>query len=286
MEMRTIGSNLVFPIGLGEMLLSIEGRPDENEAIKVIHSALDNGINFIDTADAYCLDSETEHGHGERLVKKALDTWSGDKSSVLIATKGGKRKPPNGPWPVKGDPSYLKQACENSLKNLGVDSIALYQLHQPDPNVPLADSLGVLAELQNQGKILQIGLSNVDITQITEAMGYAPIISVQNKFSIVDQSDREVVDQCNMFGLAYIAYSPLGGSPRAKQIETAVPGLKIVAQKYEVSPQQVALAWLLAYSPYLIPIPSARRVESVLDSIKAVDLNLSPEDLDQLNNQQ
>lgn len=282
MELRSIGANLVFPIGLGEMLLSIEGRPDEDQAIRVIHTALDNGVNFIDTADAYCLNSEQEHGHGERLVRKALDLWSGDKSTVLIATKGGKRKPETGVWPVNGDPAYLKEACENSLKNLGVEAIALYQLHQPDPNVPLSDSLGALAELQQEGKILEIGLSNVNIDQITEAMGIVPVVSVQNRFSIIDTSDREVIDQCNMFGIAYIAYSPLGGRERAKQLSADLPALERVAKRHEASPQQVALAWLLSYSPLIIPIPSARTPESILNSIKATELNLTPEDLSEL----
>ena len=134
----------VSAIGLGAMPLSVRGRPEEQKSIEVIHAALDHGINFIDTADAYCLD-ESDFGHNERLIAKALAQWAGPRSEVLVATKGGVQRP-GGEWTVSGHPAYLKAACDQSLKNLGVDCIALYQLHAPDPRVPFADSVGALAE--------------------------------------------------------------------------------------------------------------------------------------------
>lgn len=282
MRYRSIGSRGVSCVGLGAMLLSLESRPEEDEAIRVIHSALDAGITLIDSADAYCLNSEEEHGHNERLIKKALDSYEGDKTSIIIATKGGKRKPSSGEWPVNGDPNYLKAACEQSLVNLGVDSIDLYQLHAPDPNFTITESVGALAELQAQGKIKDIGLSNVNVEQITEALGVAPIVSVQNSFSYVNRSDKEVLDLCSMFGLAYLSYSPLGGRAQAKSLSNDATLSKIAA-RHDATNQEIALAWLLLQSESMIPIPSATKIETVQSIARASDLVLSAEDIAELS---
>ena len=168
MQQRPIGNRTVSAIGLGEMPLSIEGRPDRRQAIATIHASLDAGVTIIDTADAYSLGVH-EHGHGERLVAEALAAYGGPTDDVLVATKGGHRRPGDGSWTVHGDPAYIKEACEASLKALGVDAIGLYQYHRPDPSVPWAESVGALADLLDEGKILMAGVSNATVAQIDEA---------------------------------------------------------------------------------------------------------------------
>ncbi|HEY8558403.1 MAG TPA: aldo/keto reductase, partial [Actinomycetes bacterium] len=167
MPTRRLGGLQVSAIGLGEMPLSLAGRPDEAQAVRTIHAALDAGVTLIDTADAYCRD-ESDFGHGERLIAKALAAWSGDRDQALVATKGGHTRP-GGSWEVDGRPEYLRQACEASLERLGVEAIGLYQFHRPDPKVPFTESVGALAELRAAGKIRLAGLSNVSIDQISQA---------------------------------------------------------------------------------------------------------------------
>jgi aryl-alcohol dehydrogenase-like predicted oxidoreductase len=282
MMFRFIADQEVSAIGMGAMGLSVDGRPDEREAIKTIHAAIDAGITFIDTADCYCTNSETEHNHNEYLIKKALDSYSSGPKDIAIATKGGLRKPASGSWPINGDPSYLKSACEKSLKALGVDSIFLYQLHAPDPKIDFATSVGALSELMAEGKIRNIGLSNVNLDQINTAMTIAPIASIQNEFSVFNQTDAQIVDMTSAWSIAYIAYSPLGGLNSSSSLVKSNKRLIEIAQKHGVSPQQVALSWLLARSDSIIPIPSFRRPETALDSAKAADLTLDPEDLEAL----
>src|SRR3954470_7165540 len=168
MEPRQLGSVRVGAIGLGEMPLSIDGRPDEERAFATIHAALDAGVTLIDTADAYCLGPD-DFGHGEELVARALREWSGDAGSVLVATKGGHLRSQDGAWPLDGRPEYLRQACEASLRRLGVDAIGLYQHHRPDPELPYAETIGALKELHDEGKIRYVGISNADPDQIEQA---------------------------------------------------------------------------------------------------------------------
>jgi aryl-alcohol dehydrogenase-like predicted oxidoreductase len=179
---RHIGDRTVSAIGLGEMPLSIEGRPNRTQAISTIHASLDAGVTIIDTADAYSLSVE-EHGHGERIVAKALATYGGSTDHVLVATKGGHRRPGDGSWTVHGDPEYVKSACEASLKALGVEAIGLYQYHRPDPTVPWADSVGALADLLDAGKIQMAGVSNATVAQIDEAQAVVGgrLVSVQKE---------------------------------------------------------------------------------------------------------
>src|SRR5882757_6368010 len=165
---RRIGTVEVSAIGLGGMPMSIEGRPDEARSIATIHAALDAGITLIDTADAYHL-TATDDGHNETLIAKALASYGGDTSDVLIATKGGHLRPGDGSWTLNGAPEYLKQAAEESLKRLGVDTIGLYQFHRPDPTVPYADSVGAIRDLLDEGKIRYAGISNADPDQIRQA---------------------------------------------------------------------------------------------------------------------
>ncbi len=186
MQQRPIGDRTVSAIGLGEMPLSIEGRPDRRQAIATVHASLDAGVTIIDTADAYSLGVQ-EHGHGELLVAEALASYPGPTDDVLVATKGGHRRPGDGSWTVHGDPAYVKEACEASLKRLGVDAIGLYQYHRPDPSVPWAESVGALADLLDEGKILMAGVSNASVARIDEAQQVlgGRLVSVQNEFSPV-----------------------------------------------------------------------------------------------------
>ncbi len=286
MERRNLGSShlSVRPIGLGAMPLSIHGRPDTAEAIRVIHVALDGGINLIDTADVYCLD-QNDIGHNERLIARALRERShlDRQDSVVVATKGGLERP-GGEWVVNGHPDHLSAACEASLKALATDCIDLYQLHAPDDRVPFADSVGMLARLKEQGKIRCLGLSNVSRAQIEEATGIVDIVSVQNRCNPYDVRifHDGVLACCEEKGLALLPYSPVGGGYGKTRIASD-PVLLEVAGHHEISSFQVALAWLLAKSPVMVPIPGAGRTESARSSAAAMDVVLSPHEISKMD---
>jgi len=284
MRQRMIGDRSVGAIGLGEMPLSIEGRPDEDQAIRTIHAALEAGMTLIDTADAYSLGTY-EHGHGERLVAKALATYGGDATGVVVATKGGHYRPGDGSWKVDGRPEYLRSACEASLKALGVDVIGLYQFHRPDRQVPYAESVGALAELLNEGKIQMAGISNANVEQIDEARRVlgSRLVSVQNQFSPDFRSSEDELRHCEDLGLAFLPWSPLGGIGNASEIERRHPAFAEVATRRGVSPQQVTLAWMLAKGDRVVPIPGSSRPETAVASAEAADLELSPEEVEALD---
>ena len=274
---RKLGDAEVFPIGLGGMPMSLSSRPAEEQSIRTIHAALDAGVNFIDTADAYSADDK-DFGHNERLIAKALD---GRRDGVIIATKGGHTRTADGGWELDGRPEYLKQACEQSLKALGTDRIDLYQYHRPDPNVPYAESVGALKELQDEGKVRWVGISNANTDQIEEARSIVEIVSVQNQLSLEYGSpiDKGEVELCERHGIAFLPWSPFGGISKAADAPGAHDPVREAADAHGVSSQQVVLAWLLALSPVMIPIPGASRPESITDSVKAVELELSHEEL-------
>ncbi len=280
MRQRMIGDRWVGAIGLGEMPLSIEGRPDEDQAIRTVHAALDAGMTLIDTADAYSLGTY-EHGHGERLVAKALATYGGDDSAVLVATKGGHYRPGDGSWKIDGRPEYLRSACEASLKALGVDAIGLYQFHRPDRHVPYAESVGTLGELADEGKIRMAGISNADVEQIDEARRVlgARLVSVQNQFSPDFRSSEGELAHCEELGLAFLPWSPLGGIGNATQIEQRHPAFAELARRRGVTPQQVTLAWMLAKGDRVVPIPGSSRPETAVASAQAADLVLSVDEV-------
>jgi aryl-alcohol dehydrogenase-like predicted oxidoreductase len=285
--MRTtkLGTATVSAIGLGGMPMSIEGRPDEERSIRTVHAALAAGVTLIDTADAYHRDAG-ETGHNERLIAKALASYGGDTSSVLIATKGGHVRPGDGRWLVDGSPGHLKAAADASLKALGVDAIGLYQFHRPDPKVPYEESIGALRELLDAGKIRQAGISNATIAQIDIArriLGPGCLASVQNQFSPAYRSSEPELRHCAKHGIAFLPWSPLGGIGRAGQVGQRHQAFQRIADSHGVSPQQVALAWELGQSPGVIPIPGASRPESITDSVRAVDLRLTTSELDQLD---
>jgi aryl-alcohol dehydrogenase-like predicted oxidoreductase len=274
----------VSAIGLGEMPLSIEGRPDEAQAIRTIHAALDAGMTLIDTADAYSLGG-SDTGHGERLVAKALATYGGDAGEVLVATKGGHLRPGDGSWTRDGRPEYLKGACEASLKALGVEAIGLYQYHRPDPNVAYADSIGAIKELLDEGKILLAGISNANVEQIKladEILG-GRLASVQNQFAPNFRSSEGELEFTRERGIAFLPWSPLGGIGRADEIERKFPAFAELAQARGISPQQLTLAWMLAKGDNVIPIPGSSRPETARASAAAADIELTSDEVARLD---
>ena len=285
MRTRTIGPVTVSAIGLGGMPMSIEGRPDEDRSIRTIHAALDAGVTLIDTADAYHRDAG-ETGHNERLIAKALATYPGDTSSVLVATKGGHVRPGDGSWAVDGSPRHLREAAEASLKALGVDAIGLYQFHRPDPGVPYEESIGALRELLDAGKIRLAGISNATVEQIGIArrvLGEGNLASVQNQFSPAFRTSEGELRHTAELGIAFLPWSPLGGIGRAGRLGDRHAAFGEIARAHGVSPQQVTLAWLLALGPTVIPIPGASRPESIADSAQAADLELTPAEITRLS---
>lgn len=285
MQHRRIGETEVSAIGLGGMPMSIEGRPEsEDRSLRTIHAALDAGITLIDTADAYHMGPD-DVGHNESLIAKALGAYAGDTSDVVVATKGGHLRPGDGSWTLDGSPQHLKEACEASLKRLGVESIGLYQFHRPDPEVPFADSVGALRDLLDEGKIRMAGVSNVNVDQIREAQDIlgGRLASVQNEYSPAFRSSRPELDLCTEMGIAFLPWSPLGGIGSAGDLGSEHAPFKDLADVRGVSPQQVALAWMLATSPIIIPIPGSSRPETIRDSAAAADLQLASDEVAQVD---
>ncbi|MFE4796067.1 aldo/keto reductase [Streptomyces sp. NPDC056708] len=289
MEHRTIAGTTVSSIGLGAMPLSIEDRPDETRAIATVHAALDAGVTLIDTADSYHWHTD-EVGHNELLVARALARYGGDTSGVLIATKGGRGRPGDGSWTVTATPEHLKRAAEASARRLGVDAIGLYQLHKPDPAVPWAESVGALRDLLDVGTIRAAGISNVTTSQIRQAhqiLGDG-LVSVQNQYSPAVRDSEPALQLSTELGLAFLPWSPLGGISRSSLDGPSGPtsigtAFHRIAAEHGVSPQQIALAWLLSRSPAVIPVPGASRPASITDSAQAAELTLSPGELTQLD---
>jgi len=281
--LRPIGrtGQRVFPIGLGAMPLSLAGRPAESAAIAVIHAALDEGVTLIDTADSYCRD-EKDYGHNERLIAKALKSHPLGKHAK-VATKGGYTRP-HGGWVVDARPDRLRKCCEASLRALGVETLWLYQLHHPDGRVPFAESVGALARLKQQGKVLHLGLSNVSAEQIAQAQRIVRIETVQNECNPLATDDfrNGVIASCARQGMTYIAYSPVGGQWGHRQ-QSRNRLLAAIAKAHGVSAYQVALAWLLQAAPHIVPIPGASKVSSIRDSAKAVELMLTKEEIQRID---
>ncbi|WP_406173545.1 aldo/keto reductase [Streptomyces sp. NBC_00996] len=288
---RPLGDLRVGAIGLGAMPLSLEGRPDEARALATVHAALDAGVTLLDTADSYHLPG-AEPGHNERLLARALATYGTDTSDVLVTTKGGRGRPADGSWTVTGSPRHLKSAAEASLKRLGVEAIGLYQLHKPDPAVPFEDSVGALRELLDEGKIRLAGISNTATDQIHQAHAILGdrLASVQNQYSPAVRHSEPELRLCAALGIAFLPWSPLGGISRSSldgpskvASDDTFGAFHTVAREHGVSPQQVCLAWLLATSPHVIPIPGASRPETIRDSAGATDLVLGTEELARLD---
>lgn len=248
MDTRRIGDVEVSAIGLGGMPMSIEGRPDEARSLATIHAALDAGVTLIDTADAYHLHAD-EVGHNETLIAKALA--SHDRGAdVLVATKGGHLRPGDGSWTLNGSSAYLKEACEASLRRLGVEAIGLYQFHRPDPRIPYAESVGAVRELLDEGKIRLAGISNADPEQIRLANEILDgrLVSVQNQFSPAFRSSEPELDLCDELGIAFLPWSPSAASPAP--VNSAPP-----TPRSPASPRSTASARSVSACPGCSPSP-------------------------------
>jgi pyridoxine 4-dehydrogenase len=270
----TIGGDLtVNRLGFGAMRITGAGiwgdPPDLDQAHKVLRQAVALGVNFIDTADAYGPDVS------ERLIAETLYPYPKD---LVIATKGGLVRPAPDKWTRDGRPEHLREACEASLKRLRLERIDLYQLHAVDPQVPIEDSLGELARLQKEGKIRHIGVSNVDVDQLARGRQVVSLVSVQNRYNVADRSSDPVLAVCERDGLAFIPWSPLSQSARDSH-EGSRAALERWATEHQVSFPQAAIAWLLARSPAMLPIPGTSKVAHLEQNVAAAALRISPEEM-------
>jgi aryl-alcohol dehydrogenase-like predicted oxidoreductase len=285
MQTRQLGDTAVSAIGLGAMQL--DNPPEQLErAEPTMRAALDAGVTLVDTAIAYGPSALSPDimGANERLVASLLDRL-GVKGKVLVATKGGHTRDVHGDWGLDGSPAGLHAAVDASLRNLGVEQIDLYQHHRPDPAVPYAETLGALKEIHDAGKARMVGLSNADPDQIRQArdiLGDA-LVSVQNEYSPRFRSSEPELRLCDELGLAFLPWSPLGGARAAHGLGGQHTAFEQVGAELGASPQRVCLAWMLATSPVVIPIPGASRPESITDSAAATDLQLTPEQLARLD---
>lgn len=278
----TVGRVRVGAIGLGCMTFDQDGQAPRDQLLATVRAALDAGVSLLDTADAYGHGDQGADamGQNERLVASLLDEL-GVRDQVLLATKAGHTRGEGGSWDLDSSAAYLRSAVDRSLERLGVEQLALWQHHRPDPAVPYEEVLGTLKEVHDAGKVRMVGLSNADPDQIRAAhaiLGEA-LVSVQNQFSPAFRSSAPEIEVCEELGLAFLPWSPLGGLGDAKSLAEKHPAFAEVAERRGVSPQQVALAWELAQSPCVIPIPGAKRPQSVTDSAAAASLELTAEEL-------
>ncbi len=267
-----IGGDLtVNRMGYGAMRITGSGiwgdPPDREQAKAALRRALELDVNFIDTADSYGPEVS------ETLIAETLYPYPDD---LVIATKGGFQRPGPNHWQQDGRPEHLREACEGSLRRLRVEQIDLYQFHTPDPKVPLADSIGALAELKAAGKIRHIGVSNLSAEQVEEAQRIVPVVSVQNRYNVNDRSSEPVVDLCTQQGMAFLPWAPIQETDRIAAVLTA-------AKRLGVSERQIALAWLLAHAPQILPIPGSGSPEHVEDNVAAASLELTGEEFNSIN---
>jgi aryl-alcohol dehydrogenase-like predicted oxidoreductase len=263
----TIGGDLtVNRLGFGAMRITGRGiwgePPDLDEAKAVLRRAVELRVNFIDTADSYGPEVS------ENLIAEALHPYPAD---LVIATKGGLERPGPGRWPANGRPDHLKEACEGSLRRLRLDQIPLYQFHRPDPSVPFGESVGALLELQRDGKIRHIGLSNVTIDQLRQAQRLTPIASVQNRYNHGDRGAEDVLDACEQESIAFLPWAPIQ--------DAKAPAVRDIARRHDATPHQVVLAWLLARSPAMVPIPGTGSVAHLEGNVAAAGLRLSKDEV-------
>ncbi|GAA1849934.1 aldo/keto reductase [Microbacterium koreense] len=285
---RTLAGRPVSAIGLGAMPLSMNNDnqvPGADEAIDTVHAALDAGVTFIDTADCYA-PSWDQMGHNERVVAEGLRTWNGDASRVLVATKGGITRSDGEVWGRDGSDDYLRRAADRSRENLGVETIDLYQYHRPDRTRLYGDVMESFARLHDDGVIAAVGISNASVEEIALAQSVLGdrLVSVQNEFSPRHPGSVDELRYCGAHGIAFLPWSPLGGTGGgARQVGDRYPVFGELAERHGVSPQRVVLAWELALDPHVIPIPGARRAASIIDSARAPELDLSPEEVVRLS---
>src|SRR5713101_52693 len=263
----SIGGDLtVNRLGFGAMRITGRGiwgaPPDREQAQAALRQAVALGVNFIDTADSYGPEVS------EALIADTLYPYPDD---LVIATKGGLVRPGPGRWDADGRPEHLREACEGSLRRLRLDQIPLYQLHRPDPKVPYAESVGALVELKQQGKIRHIGISNVSEAQLREAQRLTPVVSVQNRYNVGDRTSEPMVDLCDQEQLVFLPWAPIQDAGQLTPVLTA-------ARRHQVSPRQIALAWLLTRSPQILPIPGSGSPAHVTQNIAAASIELTSEE--------
>ena len=270
----TLGGDLeVRRLGFGAMRITgdgIWGPPDDPESAKrVLRRVLELGVNLIDTADSYGPEVS------ENLIAEALHPYPDD---LVIATKGGLRRTGPGQWPRDAHPDRLRECCEGSLRRLRLDRIDLYQLHAPDPKVPLEDSLGALKQLQDEGKIRHIGISNVSVEELERARALVDVVTVQNRYNLVDRHAEDVLDACDAAGIGFIPWFPLATGDLAR------PGgpLDELARAHDATPGQLAIAWLLERSPVVLPIPGTASEQHLEENVSAGELRLERQELERL----
>ena len=270
----TIGGDLeVRRLGFGAMRITgdgIWGPPDDPEgARRLLRRVVELGVNLIDTADSYGPEVS------ENLIAEALHPYP---EGLVIATKGGLRRSGPGQWPRDARPERLKQCCEASLRRLRLERIDLYQLHSPDPQVPLEDSMGALKELQDEGKIRHIGVSNVSVEELERARAVVEVVTVQNRYNLTERHSESVLEVCERDGLGFIPWFPLAIGELARPDGP----LDDLAQRHDAAPGQLALAWLLARSPVMLPIPGTGSVEHLEENVAAQSIELAPEEVERL----
>jgi aryl-alcohol dehydrogenase-like predicted oxidoreductase len=269
----TLGDLPVRRLGFGAMRITGPGiwgePPDRDEAIAVLRRAVELGVNLIDTADSY------GPAVSEQLIAEALHPYP---DGVVIATKGGLVRDGPHQWRPDGRPEHLRTVCDGSLARLRLEQIPLYQFHRPDPRVPFEDSVGTLVELQREGKIRHIGLSNVTVAELDRALALTPVASVQNRYSPVDQRSDDVLARCEAASIGFLPWAPLegGGIGDGGQLER-------VAGAHGATPHQIAIAWLLARSPAMLPIPGTGSVAHLEENMAAATIELSPDELGRLS---
>src|SRR5919202_6789878 len=267
------GELTVHRLGFGAMRITGEGiwgEPDDrDEAVRVLRRWVELGVTLMDTADSY-----GPHV-SEEIVAEALHPYP---DGLVVATKGGLQRPGPGRWERDGRPEHLREACEGSLRRLRVDRIDLYQLHAPDPEVPYARSVETMAALRDEGKVRLVGLSNVTVEQLEQALEIVPVASVQNRYNLSDRANEDVLDACEERGIGFIPWFPLATGSLAR------PGgaLDEIAERHGATPSQVALAWLLARSPVMLPIPGTGSVEHLEENAAAAFVELAPEEVEEL----
>jgi pyridoxine 4-dehydrogenase len=266
-----VGGDLtVNRMGFGAMRITGRGiwgePPDRDEAKAVLRRAVELGVNFIDTADSYGPDVS------ETLIAEALWPYPDD---LVIASKGGLERTGPNRWPANGRPDHLREACEGSLRRLKLDQIPLYQFHRPDPKVPFEDSVGTLVELRDEGKIRHIGVSNVNEEQLRRAQRLAPIVSIQNRYNLGDRESDSLVDLCEQESMAFLPWAPIREPARN-------PAIQRVAEAHQATLRQIVLAWLLARSPSVLPIPGTGTVAHLEENVAAAGIKLSDAEVDTL----
>ena len=262
-----VGGDLtVNRLGFGAMRITGAGiwgdPPDVEEAKKVLRRAIELQVNFIDTADSY--GPETS----EILIADALHPYPDD---LVIATKGGLVRPGPGRWEPDGRPEYLREQCEGSLRRLKLDQIPLYQFHRPDPKVPITESIGALVDLKNEGKIRHIGVSNVTEPELRVAETMTPVVSIQNRFNVTDRSSESLVDLCEQEEMVFLPWAPISDADNAAVLESA--------KAHDATERQIVLAWMLARSPQILPIPGTGTVEHLESNVAAAGIELTAEEV-------